>query len=234
MSVKTCCKCKVEKDIIYFSKNKGNKDGFNSRCKECKKEHSKIDYERHSTSYKQRAKDYRLAHKEDALFVEKNRIASAKSRQKNSSYYKERGVEYCKAHPERIKRSQQKYRLNNKAKYNLYSQKRKSSDLNFKFACLERVRLNKALKRGQKTGSAIDNLGCSVEEALVHIETTFKPGWTWEDWKYKGFHIDHIIPLASFNLEDPTQLKQAFHYTNLQALWWDENMSKSDKIHKEY
>jgi hypothetical protein len=44
------------------------------------------------------------------------------------------------------------------------------------------------------------------------------------------WHIDHIRPLASFDLTDPKQQRQAFHYTNLQSLWAKENLSKGKKI----
>ena len=53
---------------------------------------------------------------------------------------------------------------------------------------------------------------------------------TWENWKIDGWHIDHIKPLNSFDLTDPEQLKEACHYTNLQPLWWYDNIEKGDKI----
>jgi len=37
MKTKTCCKCKQEKDIIEFYKNKSTKDGLAYECKRCKK-----------------------------------------------------------------------------------------------------------------------------------------------------------------------------------------------------
>jgi hypothetical protein len=44
------------------------------------------------------------------------------------------------------------------------------------------------------------------------------------------WHIDHIIPCASFDLTKPEQQRQCFHYTNLQPLWAFENLSKGSKI----
>lgn len=35
--MKICTKCKVEKELINFGKDKTKKDGLNSNCKECKK-----------------------------------------------------------------------------------------------------------------------------------------------------------------------------------------------------
>jgi DNA/RNA endonuclease G (NUC1) len=52
----------------------------------------------------------------------------------------------------------------------------------------------------------------------------------WENYGKNGWHIDHIIPCASFDLTDPKQQKNCFHYTNLQPLWAADNIRKSDKI----
>jgi hypothetical protein len=84
-----------------------------------------------------------------------------------------------------------------------------------------------ALKRGTKTGSAVSDLGCSIEELKKYIETKFLEGMTWEN--YGKWHIDHIIPLSKFNLSDREELLKAVNYTNLQPLWAEDNMKKSNK-----
>jgi hypothetical protein len=50
------------------------------------------------------------------------------------------------------------------------------------------------------------------------------------DHGLRGWHIDHIVPCASFNLMDVDEQKRCFHYTNLQALWAKANISKGAKI----
>jgi len=48
-------------------------------------------------------------------------------------------------------------------------------------------------------------------------------------WENQGeWHIDHIKPCASFNLDLEEERYKCFHYTNLQPMWGQDNISKSD------
>jgi len=93
-----------------------------------------------------------------------------------------------------------------------------------------RSRIRNCVKSERKSGSAIRDLGCTIEELKLYLESKFQPGMTWDNWSRCGWHIDHVVPLASFDLTDPEQFKQACHYTNLQPLWAKDNLSKSDRI----
>ena len=97
-----------------------------------------------------------------------------------------------------------------------------------------RTRLYSAINGNQKTGSAVCDLGCTIDELKAYLEVLFRPGMTWDNWAFDGWHIDHIKPLVSFDLTDREQFLQACHYTNLQPLWAKENLSKSDKTPVEY
>jgi hypothetical protein len=55
---------------------------------------------------------------------------------------------------------------------------------------------------------------------------------TWQNYG-SAWHIDHILPLSSYDLADPNQQREAFHYTNLQPLWAHDNMAKSDTVEGE-
>lgn len=88
----------------------------------------------------------------------------------------------------------------------------------------------KAFHVGSKSKRARELIGCTIVELRLHLEKQFKPDMTWDNHNYHGWHIDHIKPLASFDLSDPTQQQQAFHYSNLQPLWKDENFAKGKKL----
>lgn len=93
-----------------------------------------------------------------------------------------------------------------------------------------RRRLWKAIKYNQKSGSAIRDLGCSIKELKIYLESKFKAGMSWEN--YGEWHIDHVKPLSKFNLRNKEEFKKACSYMNLQPLWAKENLSKQDKYRR--
>lgn len=109
-----------------------------------------------------------------------------------------------------------------------YEKQRRASNPNAKLAHRLRERLRQALRGKVKSGSAVKLLGCSIDEARAHIEAQFAPGMSWENAGV--WHVDHIKPLASFDLEDPDQLAEACCFKNLQPLWAPENQRKGARI----
>lgn len=91
-----------------------------------------------------------------------------------------------------------------------------------------RARCWKALQGGRKESSTRELLGCSCVELRIHLEKHFRLGMSWENYGIHGWHIDHIKPCASFDLTDPAQQKQCFHFSNLQPLWRLENLAKGN------
>jgi hypothetical protein len=90
-----------------------------------------------------------------------------------------------------------------------------------------RSRLNAAIKNKCKSGSAVKDLGCSIADFIVYIESLFCGGMTWENWG--EWHLDHIQPLSKFNLEDREQFLQACNYKNIQPMWALDNLQKSNR-----
>lgn len=139
-------------------------------------------------------------------------------------------VNYMGANRKELLLYKRKYGKANRAKFNTLKKEAYHSDVNTKLRVSLRNRINKLIRNRQKKGSAVYDLGCSVEELKTWLESKFKPGMTWENWALNGWHIDHVIPLSSFDLTDRAQFKKACHYTNLQPLWWHENLKKSARL----
>ena len=168
-------------------------------------------------------------------------------RKKNRSKINEAQKKW--SHSENGKKYKKEYRLKNivkltkydaerrkkpgyKEKFNLnyknWINKRLKEDPHFKMKQNLSHRIYMALKGVAKSKKTINLLGCTIEEFWIHLEKSFKPGMTKEN--YGKWHVDHIRPCASFDLSKPEEQIKCFHYTNLQALWAYENISKSDKF----
>jgi hypothetical protein len=140
---------------------------------------------------------------------------------------REKQRRWFKNNQEKHYRTVSKYQSSNKEYLSKKRKKRLLEDINYHIARNLRTRLWCALKRSHLRASAIGNLGCSVEDLKAHLAVLFIEGMSWEN--YGIWHIDHVIPLASFDLTDPEQLVKACHYTNLQPMWGSENSSKRDR-----
>lgn len=150
---------------------------------------------------------------------------------KNPKRFREARREYWKGNLKMLewnRKYQRKWRENNiesaRKKARDRFAKRYGKDLEFTIRHKLRSRFGVALGRNYKSGSVIDNLGCTIAELICYLEQLFLEGMSWEN--YGKWHIDHIRPLADFNLQDEGQLVLACHYTNLQPLWAKDNLSK--------
>jgi 5-methylcytosine-specific restriction endonuclease McrA len=90
--------------------------------------------------------------------------------------------------------------------------------------------IRRALRGQYKTSTLSDRLGYSTAELRKHIERCFKPGMTWSAFHKGDIHIDHIIPLKTFDLTDQSQVRSAYALTNLQPMWAKDNIAKGGKV----
>lgn len=104
--------------------------------------------------------------------------------------------------------------------------------INYRLSVRLRIRLLDAVRGQYRSGVAVRLLGCSIPELRAHLERQFSPGMSWAN--YGKWHIDHIQPLASFDLSDDANLRAACHFTNLQPLWARDNLSKGSKSPDEW
>lgn len=140
---------------------------------------------------------------------------------------KAREAEYNRTPEAKARRFEYRSRPEAKARRGIWIKEQRATDPQFRMAGLLRSRLNSAIKNKSKRGSAVDLLDCSIAALVFRFETRFADGMTWEN--QGEWHLDHIQPLSSFDLEDVDQLAVACHYSNLQPLWARDNLIKSNK-----
>lgn len=96
-----------------------------------------------------------------------------------------------------------------------------------KFKRVVRSRIFCALNY-KKQKHTIEYLGCNADEYLKWLcyksenYTLNNRGTEW--------HIDHVIPISHFNLEDEDDIEIAFNWRNTMALSPKDNLSKNNKI----
>ena len=151
---------------------------------------------------------------------------------KGEDYYTQievqRRKEYYQKNKEKIKARVEQYHQSHKQENNEYKKRKYKTDVQYKLSELLRNRIRKSLKGNHKPGSAVKDMGCTVYELQLHLESQFTNGMSWDN--HGQWHIDHIKPLASFDLTDPEKFMEACHYTNLQPLWAKDNLSKGKKL----
>lgn len=185
-----------------------NKD----KVKSDKKKHYELNKDKVKKYQKQYGKNYYKQNKEERLIKQKAYYNA------NRLLCLEKKKEYRLKNKEKCHSATKKWKVKNK------------NNLNYLLPRRLRDRLYKAINNNQKSGSAVRDLGCTIAELKVYLQSKFQPGMSWDNWALDGWHIDHIKPLSSFDLTDRNQFLEACHYTNLQPLWAQDNLSKSDKI----
>ncbi len=253
MITKICNKCNKEKEINCFWYRKDN-NAYRNTCICCKKEEYRKRYYSHrkNTAKCIKCKEERELNCFDIkicsgkykrvciMCCEQKQI---KNKEYNRQYYENNkeylvGVhqEYYNTHKEKMISYSKEYAQCHRKDINECKAERYINDINYRISEILRHRINFSIKYGKKAGSAVRDLGCSVEFLKQYLEDKFYSNpetWqsmTWENYGYYGWHIDHIIPLSSFDLTDRDQFLKACHYTNLQPLWAKENLSKGAKV----
>jgi hypothetical protein len=157
---------------------------------------------------------------------------------KNKEILKKKSLVWRSAHRKECVEASTKWRNANKARCNEYSSGYKrlkyASNTQYRLSMRLRNRFREALQSSldDRKVSAVSGLGCSLEFLKLYIESKWVSGMSWNNWG-RGedkWHIDHIVPLAKFDLSIEEQQKKAIHYTNLQPLWEQDNLSKGSKV----
>ena len=239
MSKKECTKCGEVKPFGDYGNHRNGKHGLQPACKACTAKSMAAYRAANREAIIQSKRKWNGANRE--VLAER----SKEYRRKNKDLIKKRAREYEEANKEAIAEYKREYYQKNKQAFTRrrrkwYKENRElttkrnkekyKKDPLFKIARLLRGRLGQAMVGNLKAAPTRELLGCTYKHARQHIESQFTDGMSWDNHGMHGWHIDHVIPCASFDLTDPEQQKECFHYTNLQPLWAEDNLKKSDKL----
>jgi hypothetical protein len=241
-----CKECKAESDRQYRTNHKEDvkikKQAYYDKNKEEISAYKKEWYENNKTEIlEDRKKNYETNREE---ILRKNALWRAEHKEQKAEQdrkYRETHKEECDARAKRYReehieerREYDRSRPNKderKAKINAYHKNRRQNDVQFRLTCMLRSRLYNVLAGRTKAGSAVRDLGCTPEELQVYLESQFHPNpitgemMTWEN--SDKWEIDHIRPLALFDLTDREQFLAACNFSNLQPLWKEEHIIKT-------
>jgi hypothetical protein len=205
-----------------------------------KQEYARSWYLKNQEAFKEKRRLRYLANKKQECetrkkYYEKNRDKilqySKKWSEKNKERLKIINRIWAKNNPDKVKAKIQRYSAKHKDRIRemrkIYASTPKAKLINSLRCATKRIAYYSGAKKKFPT---VKLLGCSFKEAKEYLESKFKDGMNWDN--FGKWHIDHIRPLASFDLTDVNQQLIAGHYTNLQPLWASENISKGSKYEK--
>lgn len=208
---KECCKCGETKLYSEYYKNRSKSTGVDSACKICKGIAEREYDNKHRDEHNTKMQKYRAEN------PEKTKAIAKRSYYNNHDKILERDRD-----PKRKaqkKKSKEDLLERNPTYYADYVRVRRFNDPYFRLVSNLRIRIVDVLRgKSKKSAGTMDLLGCDIQFFKQYLESKFLPTMTWENYG-SVWHIDHSKPIISFDLFDPLQQKQCFHYTNLQPLF---------------
>ncbi|MFA7219280.1 MAG: hypothetical protein WC119_02090 [Synergistaceae bacterium] len=242
MEYQQCTKCGKKYPLTrdYFYSRKDRSKGFVSQCKSCSNKRGEEARKKYREKNKDKKKEidrtYREAHKDEIkeYSIEYRRTHKEKIRENNKRFAKtEKRKTYERKYYGNNKGSiseyGKKYREDNKDKINKYFRDKRANDLDYRIRKNMQSRIQTVVKRmgAIKSDTTANLIGCSMPRFISWLESKFKEGMAWDN--YGEWHIDHIKPCAVFDLTQPSEQKECFHYSNLRPLWARENLSKNSR-----
>jgi len=206
---KKCSKCDEILSLKFFYKEKR----YNSYTSQCKKCHSK------------QCMEWQIKNKEKRKKILKN--YNLRNKNKIKKYRLKNEV--------KIKEYKKKWYLKNKTKViernKKYYNIKYKTDILFKLKKNIRRSIRQSFKNKgfYKKNKSSEILCIDFFSFKNYIENQFNDNMSWDN--FDQIHIDHRIPLAAASTE--FEVIALNHYTNLQPMWAEDNMRKSDKYDPE-
>ena len=163
------------------------------------------------------------------------KVADKKWRDSNKEYMTNKSKIWYEQNKEHRKEYLKEYREKNVDKIReikrTYEKTRKHNDPIYKLISNFRTAIYQVLKENNvdKNGHYFEILKYTPDELIIHLEEKFTGEMSWDN--YGIWHVDHIRPISSFNIQEigDESFMECWSLNNLQPLWGDENIRKSNK-----
>lgn len=209
MDKKSCGHCLELKTYKHFTKCKTGRFGLHNHCRSCQKKC------RH---------EWYLLNRKTELIASREYQKTDKAKAAGKKRY-ERDRERILLENRNRRKTPHARNLANIARNKIWNE-----NPSFRIAVDIRGSIRRAITGLPVSKAKLIRIGCSVEELRKHIESKFTKGMTWNNYGYRGWHIDHIVSCKNFDLTKRKQQLKCSHYSNLQPLWMRDNMSKNHRL----
>ena len=173
-------------------------------------------------------------------FIGGRKIADKKWRDNNKEYLSQKSKNWYEQNKEHRKQYLKEYREKNidriREVKRTYEKTKKATktqhDPLYKLINNFRTAIYQVLKENnvKKNGHYFDILKYTPDDLINHLESKFTDKMNWDN--YGEWHVDHILPISSFDIKEigDGEFMRCLELKNLQPLWGDENIKKSNKI----
>ena len=173
----------------------------------------------------------------------KCRIIQLKINFHNDKYSKDGLKTWCKNCCNKYHYENRERELENKIKHyrenrdqihetqRLYKNNRRQTDPTIKLTSYLRNRTRQAFKAQnlRKNNKSIELLECSQQFLKDWIEFQLYGDMTLENYG-KLWHMDHCLPVSSFDLFNEDEMRRCFNWKNLRPMYSKDNIEKGNKI----
>jgi hypothetical protein len=201
IEMKKCVKCFTDKPIEKYRKYK--ETHYSNTCKSCLNEMDKL-----------RKINVRRAKMETLVKCEKcNEEKKLKEFAKLKKYYKQKICLPC-------------YPIILREQKNQWCKNESNNNMNYRLKKSIAARLRTVLV---KNVSTMNYIGCNIQYLREWFEYNFTDEMNWDNYD-SLWSIDHIVPVAKFDLTNETEKLKCWNWTNLMPVTVKYNSSKKKNI----
>jgi hypothetical protein len=232
MATRVCTKCKQEKGISEFNKNRQKKDGRRCTCRDCDTAYNREYRRTHREQGIIYSREHYKTHKKEKLeYAQKNKERVNGIKKRYIERHPERRLEQCRRYYQTHKDRYKAYCIKNKEELNKWRREYHQNNPQARIAHNLRTRICAVLSNKSR-GSRLNTLvGCDMDYLKKHLEAQWTEGMSWQNYgRGTGlWSLDHIQPLYFYDLTKEDECRVAFHFSNMQPMWYPENSSKSNR-----